>query len=109
MCIIPDVVVALNLAASQRRLTLLSRSQRPTDTLLEVLKGERREPLWRNGSRLSCVFRGFSAFQGFAGVGLTGVAASAAGVRSDGRRFEGLGLSGEVCVWTIFHSVPTFW
>jgi hypothetical protein len=38
-----------------------------------------------------------------------GVVPSAPTLRSEGRRFEGFGLSGEVCVWTIFQSVPTFW
>lgn len=43
------------------------------------------------------------------GQGLTGGrAASVSGVRSEGRRFEGLGRSGEVCVWTIFQSAPIF-
>ncbi|MDT5272853.1 MAG: hypothetical protein QOH49_5039 [Acidobacteriota bacterium] len=105
----PHVVVALKLAASRRRVTLLCRSQRPTNTLPEVLKGRRRDLLWRNGSRLLCVFGGFPALQGFAGVGLAGAAASPVGVRSDGMRREGSGLSGDVCVWTIFHSTPTFW
>ncbi len=47
----------------------------------------------------------FHYAQGFAG----GRVASASVVRSEGRRFEGLGWSGEVCVWTIFQSAPTFW
>lgn len=54
------------------------------------------------GHAFCAFFGGLPPAQGFAG-------ASAGVVRSDGRRREGSGRSGEVCVWTIFQSAPTFW
>jgi hypothetical protein len=76
--------------------------------LSEVLSLKGATRYGETGRAFSAFFADFRADQGLAG-GFAGGAASLAGVRSDGSRFDGLGLSGEVCVWTIFHAVPTFW
>ena len=88
----------------------LSRAKlfRPACKRLEVLKEGASSVIGVTGFAPSVFANSLSLFdntQGFVG----GRVASVSVVRSEGRRFEGLGWSGEVCVWTIFQSAPTFW